>query len=181
MEKLIFLLGILGLLLTACKPDKSPPATSAALTLSSPAFAAGASIPVRYTCKGQDVSPALEWSEPPAGTQSFVLIMDDPDAPVGTWVHWVVYYIPAEVRSLEQGVANGKRFDDVALLFGRNSWGRAAYGGPCPPSGTHRYFFKLYALDNAPAFPENADKKAVEAAMDGHVLGYGELMGTFSK
>ncbi len=182
MPEYILLIAVLLLfLLPACTPQAAAPAPSDAFTLDSTAFTAGAAIPPQYTCKGEDISPPLAWDEPPQGTQSFVLIMDDPDAPLGTWVHWVVYYIPANVRSLEAALPNGKRYDDVALQFGRNSWGKSAYGGPCPPSGTHRYIFKLYALDNVPAFPENPDKQAVEKAIQGHILACGELMGTFSK
>ena len=118
--------------------DAQPADEDEAMTfeLSSPAFAQGDPIPEKYTCKGDDVSPPLTWSSPPAGTQSLALIMDDPDAPVGTWVHWVLFNIPAEQRILEEDAPG-------AISAGINSWKRAAYGGPCPPLGTHRYFFKL--------------------------------------
>jgi Raf kinase inhibitor-like YbhB/YbcL family protein len=200
----VSLFVLLSLLWTACTPVISTPesalpsfsptspvlATEPAITtpeptlspflLTSPAFAAGAVIPERYTCRGENVSPPLSWSNPPAGTQSLVLIMDDPDAPLGTWVHWVVYYIPANVRALEENIQNGHRYDDVALAFGKNSWGEAAYSGPCPPSGTHHYVFRLYALDIVPDLTEMAERKVVEAAVQGHVLGYSELIGIFS-
>ncbi len=166
---------------TACTPATATPESALpSFSLTSPAFAPGAVIPEDYTCRGANVSPPLAWSDPPAGTQSLVLIMEDPDAPLGTWVHWVVYYIPADVRTLEEGIQNGRRYDEVAILFGKNSWGEAAYGGPCPPSGTHHYVFRLYALDIVPNLPEKAEKKAVEAAMQGHILGYSELIGVFS-
>jgi hypothetical protein len=151
------------------------------LTLTSTAFTQGNPIPAKYTCSGENISPPLAWGDPPAGTQTFALIMDDPDAPAGTWVHWIVYYLPAGVRSLPEDFKNGTKFDDVAALFGKNSWGKTAYGGPCPPSGTHRYFFRLYALDNVPAFPKEPTQKQVLAAIEGHLLGYGELMGTYRK
>ncbi len=144
--------------------------------LTSPAFTQGQPIPAKFSCKGADVSPALNWGEPPAGTQSFALIMDDPDAPMGTWDHWVLFNIPPETRSLPEDFQ-----PQAPIAVGRNSWGRSDYGGPCPPSGTHRYFFKLYALDTTLSLSSNADKQAVLAAMQGHILAQAELMGTFSK
>ncbi len=145
-------------------------------TITSPAFMQGQSIPAKFSCKGADVSPALNWNEPPAGTRSFALIMDDPDAPMGTWDHWVLFNLPPETRSLSED------FQPAApIVSGKNSWGRNDYGGPCPPSGTHRYFFKLYALDAALDLSARADKQAVLAAMQGHILAQAELMGTFSK
>jgi len=144
--------------------------------LSSSAFIQSQAIPVKYTCDDQDVSPPLQWSEPPQGTQSFALICDDPDAPVGTWVHWVLFNIPAETRELpEQGLPPGGSVD------GKNSWGRTGYGGPCPPGGTHRYFFKLYALDTTLDLPAGVDKAKLLKAMEGHILGQADLMGTYSR
>ena len=105
---------------------------------------------------------------------------DDPDAPAGTWVHWIVFNLPAEVRDLPEDMPTGMKFGDVAATFGLNSWGRNAYGGPCPPSGTHRYFFKLYALDMTLSLNAEVKKGTVESAMDGHVLAQTELMGIFS-
>lgn len=137
-------------------------------------------IPEYHTCDGDDLSPPLDWSEPPQGTQSFALIMDDPDAPGGTWVHWVLYNIPAETRSLQENIAPDTQLPDGSM-HGINSFGRPGYGGPCPPSGTHRYFFKLYALDTTLSLDEEADKEAVLTAMDGHVLAEAELMGTYSR
>jgi len=145
--------------------------------LTSSAFARGEAIPAAYTCDGLDKSPPLSWTEPPAGTQSFALIVTDPDAPTGTWVHWVDYNIPAEVRSLSEGVV-----DDAGLsggVHGKNSWGRSNYGGPCPPSGTHRYFFKLYALDTLLSVEGDATQRRLLAAMQGHILAETELMGTY--
>jgi Raf kinase inhibitor-like YbhB/YbcL family protein len=150
------------------------------LSLSSTAFAAGQAIPAKYACTGRDVSPPLAWGSAPAATQSFALIVDDPDAPIGTWVHWVVFNIPAGTQELSEGIAAGAQLPKGGLQ-GRNSSGKSGYDGPCPPSGTHRYFFKLYALDTTLALPSSADKAQLLNAMQGHILAQGELMGTFSK
>jgi Raf kinase inhibitor-like YbhB/YbcL family protein len=145
------------------------------LTLTSDAFANGQSIPAKYSCVGKNISPALAWNEPPAGTQSFALIVDDPDAPMGTWVHWVLLNIPVDTRSLQENM------DANAMSIGKNSSGNMRYDGPCPPSGTHRYFFKLYALDSTLSLSPGATKEQLLTAMKGHILAQGELMGTFSK
>ena len=145
------------------------------LTLTSDAFANGQSIPAKYSCVGKNISPALAWNEPPAGTQSFALIVDDPDAPMGTWVHWVLFNLPANVRSLQENT------DASGIAVGKNSSGNMRYDGPCPPSGTHRYFFKLYALDSALSLSPGVTKEQVINAMQGHILAQSELMGTFSK
>ena len=146
--------------------------------ITSPAFINGASIPSDFSCDGRDVSPALTWTEPPAGTQSFAIIMDDPDAPIGTWVHWVIFNIPASTRNLTEGTATDPQLSDGSVQ-GKTSAGSSGYHGPCPPSGTHRYFFKLYALDTALSLSAKADKKELLAAMEGHILANAELMGTF--
>ena len=152
------------------------------LEMKSDAFVNGQSIPAKYSCMGKNVSPALTWNDPPAGTQSFALIADDPDAPVGTWVHWVLFNIPADERSLSEDLpVTGKNVDPNAIYFGRNSAGNTRYDGPCPPSGTHRYFFKLYALDSLVSLLPGATKEELLKAMQGHILAQGELMGTFSK
>jgi hypothetical protein len=154
------------------------------LTLTSPAFAPGGEIPARFTCEGDDVSPALEWSGVPAGAASLALIVDDPDAPDPksprmTWVHWVLYNIPATASGLPQGIAPADL--PAGTLQGLNDWKRTGWGGPCPPVGRHRYFFKLYALDAVlPDFHQPAKAK-LEAAMDGHVLAKAELIGTYEK
>lgn len=145
------------------------------LTLTSDAFANGQSIPAKYSCVGKNISPALAWKESPAGTQSFALIVDDPDAPMGTWVHWVLFNIPAGTQTLQENS------DTRAISTGKNSSGNTRYDGPCPPSGTHRYFFKLYALDSSLSLSPGATKEQVLKAMEGHILAQGELMGTFSK
>ena len=145
--------------------------------LISTAFEQGEPIPAQYSCDGEDISPSLAWGDPPAGAQSLVLIMDDPDAPGGTWDHWIVFNIPVDIRELPEAMSAG----DMAVTFGKNSWGRSDYGGPCPPGGTHRYFFKLYALNTTLSLDENANKGHVLAGMEGHILAETELMGTFSR
>jgi Raf kinase inhibitor-like YbhB/YbcL family protein len=149
-----------------------------AFEITSPAFAHGGAIPSDFSCDGRDISPALIWTEPPAGTQSFALIMDDPDAPMGTWVHWVLYNIPASTRNLTEGTPTDPKLSDGSLQ-GKTSAGSTGYHGPCPPSGTHHYFFKLYALDTMLSLSAKADKKELLAAMEGHILANVELMGTF--
>jgi Raf kinase inhibitor-like YbhB/YbcL family protein len=145
------------------------------LTVTSSAFAEGAAIPVKYTCDGSDASPPLVIGAVPAGTRSLAMIMDDPDAPVGTWVHWVAWNIPPQIREIpENGLPSG-------TMQGLNSWKRNDYGGPCPPSGTHRYFFKLYALDSLLTLTPASTKADLEHAMQGHVLASGQLMGTYKR
>ena len=151
-----------------------------AFELTSTAFGQGEPIPRRYTCDGEDISPPLQWSDPPQGTQSFALIADDPDAPMGTWVHWVLYNIPAQARGLPEAVSSDAELPDGSR-HGQNSWRRLGYGGPCPPSGTHRYFFKLYALDAQLDLAAGANKKQLLRAMEGHVLAQAELMGTYTR
>ncbi len=147
------------------------------IEVSSSAFEEGSAIPARYTCDGQDISPDLAWKNIPEGTQSLALIMDDPDAPGGTWVHWVVVDMPADLTGLPEdvGVKPGGGID------GNNSWRRTGYGGPCPPRGTHRYFFKLYALDSFLELDPGVTRYQVEKAMEGHILGMGQLMGTYRR
>lgn len=153
----------------------------ATLDLTSQAFASQEAIPERLTCDGEDISPPLSWSAPPDGSQSFVLIMDDPDAPMGTWVHWVLFNIPADRRALPENIPAEDQLSDGSL-HGSNSWRRSDYGGPCPPSGsTHRYVFKLYALGTKLDLGASATKQQVLDAMDGHVMAYGELVGTYSR
>ena len=151
------------------------------LELKSPDFTAGGTIPKHFTCESADVSPALKWNGPPARTQSFVLIADDPDAPVGTWVHWVIFNLPANLRALPQNCPKIEESPDGSRQ-GRNDFGKIGYGGPCPPPGKpHRYFFKLYALDTELNLMPGATKKAVEAAMQGHILAQAEYIGRFSR
>jgi hypothetical protein len=138
-------------------------------------------IPAKYTCEGEDISPDLAWGELPEGTMELALICDDPDAPVGTWVHWVAYGIPADTSSFVEAFPTDEQ-TEAGILQGENSWGRIGYGGPCPPKGKpHRYFFKLYALHKELGLKPRVDKKTLEKAMEGHIIGYGELMGTYAR
>lgn len=144
------------------------------LSIASGAFANNGSIPPLFTCDGADRSPRLEISGVPAGAKSLTLIMDDPDAPVGVWDHWVVFNISPETRVIEEGT-------EPKGVAGNNSWGRGGYGGPCPPSGMHRYFFKLYALDTLLSLSAGASKIEVERAMEGHILARTELVGLYQR
>lgn len=150
------------------------------LSISSAAFASGQSIPAKYSCIGRNISPDLAWTNAPAAAKSFALIVDDPDAPAGTWVHWVLFNIPVSTNRLAEAVAPGAQLADGSLQ-GKNSSGNLGYDGPCPPSGTHRYFFKLYALDTVLNLSSGAGKEQLLKAMQGHILAQGELMGTFSR
>jgi Raf kinase inhibitor-like YbhB/YbcL family protein len=154
------------------------------LTLSSPAIRAGGAIPGKYTCDDADISPPLKWSGVPDRTRSFALIVDDPDAPdpakpQRTYVHWVLYNLPADARELPEGVT--PRDLPPGTREGTNDWGRTGYGGPCPPIGRHRYFFKLYALDTVLADLGKSTKADLEAAMRDHVLARAELVGTYER
>ena len=148
--------------------------------LTSSVFAPGEPIPPKYTCDGEDISPPLQWSDPPPGTQSFALISDDPDAPVGTWIHWVLYDLPAEARALSEALPPDADLPDGSR-HGKNSWRRLGYGGPCPPGGTHRYFFKLYALDTVLGLDAGASNKQLLQAVEGHVLAQTQVMGVYSR
>ncbi len=154
------------------------------LVLKSAAFTEGGVIPLKYTCEGDDIAPPLEWQGVPEKTQSLVLIVDDPDAPDPeaprmTWVHWVVYNLPADVRGLPEGATVD--ILPVGTLQGVNDWHKQAYGGPCPPIGRHRYFHKLYALDTVLEDMQVPTKAQVEAAMQGHIIAQTELVGTYKK
>jgi Raf kinase inhibitor-like YbhB/YbcL family protein len=148
--------------------------------LSSPAFTEGDPIPEKYSCDGEDISPPLQWTDPPEGTLSFALISDDPDAPVGTWVHWVLYNLPAETRSIPEAFPSDAEFPD-GTKSGKNSWKSLGYGGPCPPSGTHRYFFTLFALDTLLDMASGAIKDQLLQAMEEHILAEIDLMGTYTR
>ncbi|MDH3211421.1 MAG: YbhB/YbcL family Raf kinase inhibitor-like protein [Myxococcales bacterium] len=152
--------------------------------IESPNFAHRAEIPTRFTCEGEDVSPELRWSQPPAGTRSFALIVDDPDAPDPkapkmTWVHWVLYNVSAEARGIREAVTEDGLPEGT--LQGRNDWKRTGYGGPCPPIGRHRYFHKLYALDARLPDLNEPSAADLEKAMEGHVLARVEIVGTYEK
>lgn len=151
-----------------------------AFELKSSAFGNGSSIPSKYTCDGQDTSPPLSWNDAPSGTKSFALIADDPDAPMGTWVHWVVWNVPASASGLGEALDKKAALSD-GTKQGVSDFKRPGYGGPCPPSGTHRYMFKLYALDTVLDLEQSATKAKLESAMKGHVLGQATLMGTYAR
>lgn len=144
------------------------------MKLISSAFENGGRIPSKYSCDGENISPELKISDVPEDTKSLVLIMDDPDAPVGTWDHWVVFNISSSVGEIKEG-------EEPVGVKGKNSWGKTGYGGPCPPDREHRYFFKLYALDIELDLSEGATKKEVEDVMEGHVLEKVELMGRYER
>jgi hypothetical protein len=150
------------------------------MELTSSAFSEGRMIPGKYTCDGSDVSPPLNWKAAPTGTKSYVLICDDPDAPVGTWVHWVYYDIPAETESLPENVATDEQPAHGGTQ-GINDFRKIGYGGPCPPGGTHRYYFKLFALDTLLDLSSGATKKQVLKAMENHIIGQAQLMGKYRR
>jgi Raf kinase inhibitor-like YbhB/YbcL family protein len=151
------------------------------LVLKSSAFTQGAEIPKKYTCLTEDVSPALEWSGAPARTVSFALVMDDPDAPNGTWVHWVMWNLPASAHELHEAVARRDLLDD-GTHQGRNSFGKIGYNGPCPPRGKrHRYFFRLYALDEKLDLAPGSSNLVLQQAIEGHVIVEADYMGTYQR
>lgn len=147
--------------------------------LSSPSFSDSQAIPEAHACTGKNISPALQWKNAPPATQSFVLIVEDPDAPIGSWTHWVVYNIPPMLSSLPAGLPKADQLVNGEIQ-GRNDFQSLGYGGPCPPSGTHRYYFRLYALDYAPALGKGLRKMEILRVIKGHVLGEAVLMGTYS-
>lgn len=151
-----------------------------AISFYSPSFENAGIIPSKHTCDGSDVSPRLIWSNLPVGTKSIALICDDPDAPVGTWVHWVVYNIPPKVTELPENQPRTEKLPNGAFQ-GKNSWGKIGYGGPCPPSGIHRYFFKLFALDILLNLKPGATKEELLKEMQGHILGHAEFYGKYSR
>lgn len=154
-------------------------ATAQALTVASSAFETGAAIPPEYSCDGADHSPALSWGGAPPGTKSFAIIVDDPDAPAGTWVHWVVYDLPADAMQSPAGAPKVEKLPNAAKQ-GMNDFRKVGYNGPCPPPGKrHRYFFTLYALDKVTRLPPRATKAELLRAIEGHVLTQAQLVGTY--
>ena len=152
-----------------------------AFTVQSADFANGADIPKQFTCSAEDRSPALEWKDAPAGTRTFALIVDDPDAPVGTWVHWVIFNIPGGAHGLAGGFEKKDQLAD-GTRQGQNDFEKIGYNGPCPPPGKpHRYFFKLYALSGELSLRTGATKRDLEHAMEGHILGQAEWMGRYRR
>lgn len=147
----------------------------------SSAFGSGAEIPKKFTCEGPDLSPALEWSGAPQGTAGFALIADDPDAPAGTWVHWVIWNLPANANSLPEGIPRSEQLNTGARQ-GKNDFRKVGYNGPCPPAGKpHRYFFRLYALDRNVELSAGSSRSDLDAAIKGHILAQTEYMGTFRR
>jgi len=173
----------------AALPDVNPAAPKIRLT--SAAFTEGAMIPREFTCDGADRSPPLEWLGVPQAARSLVLICDDPDAPVGTWSHWVLYDLSPSITSLDQGVATDLvatvepktvvKQPGLTVSQGKNDFGKIGYGGPCPPRGVHRYFFRLYALDQQTELAPGATRTAVFKAIAGHILAEGHLMGKYAR
>ena len=150
------------------------------LEITSSVFSEGEMIPTRYTCDGPDVSPDLSWSGVPETAVSLALICDDPDAPMGTWVHWVLFNIPADADGLPAEVPSDAILENGAR-HGKNDFGKLGYGGPCPPGGTHRYFFKFYALDTQVELDSGSTKAELLEAMEGHILAEAQLMGIYSR
>jgi Raf kinase inhibitor-like YbhB/YbcL family protein len=161
--------------------DNQAGGRNVAFSISSSDFQNGGDIPKKFTCEGADVSPELSWTDPPAGTQSFALIADDPDAPAGTWTHWVVYDLPSGTHTLAENVPKVDQLPNGGMQ-GRNDFRKIGYGGPCPPPGkAHRYFFKLYALGSKLNLKPGASRQEVEQAMQSHTLGNAELMGKYKR
>ncbi len=150
------------------------------IKVKSTAFEEGGMIPKQYTCDGMDISPPLAWTSVPEGTKSIALICDDPDAPMGTWVHWVLFNLPPDTKELPENVPPQKRLGNGAI-HGINDFRKIGYGGPCPPSGTHRYYFKVYALDTEINLKAGITKRKLLKAMKKHILAEGQLMGKYSK
>jgi len=186
MLKKVAVLAVVSLLLCcSCKDGEQADSGAVGdqkmdIKVTSTAFEQGGLIPPKYTCDGADVSPPLQWDAVPEGTKSIALISDDPDAPMGTWVHWVMFNLPAETKELAENIPPDKTLPSGARQ-GTTDFGRIGYGGPCPPSGTHRYFFKIYALDTEIDLPAGADKPQLLKAMEGHIIGQGQLVGKYKR
>ena len=179
---LLFAIALSGCLPTArCADNNNNPPKTMNIQITSTAFSEGQPIPAKYTCQGSDISPPLKWTNAPANTKSFALIADDPDAPVGTWVHWVLYDLPATATGLAENTPKSAQLPGGARQGNNDSPG-IGYEGPCPPPGKpHRYFFKLYALDTALDLKPGLTKKDLLKAMEGHILAEGQLMGTYQR
>lgn len=162
----------------ASSSTQPPPGS---FTISSPSFSNGGDIAKKFTCDGADVSPQLIWTDPPAGTKSFALLTDDPDAPMGNWNHWAAWNLPSTLRGLPEGVPKDARLPDGSVQ-GKNQFPKTGYNGPCPPRGKpHRYYFKLFALDTTLDLKPGAGKKELESAMKGHILAQAEWMGRYHR
>lgn len=150
------------------------------ITIFAESFRNGETIPAEYTCEGENVSPSISWSGIPEGTKSIALIMDDPDAPRGTFIHWVLYNIPANINKLPRSIQGAEILKDGSR-HGTTDFGRVGYGGPCPPYGVHRYYFRIYAIDIILSLGPGVHRTEVDKAMKGHILGKGELMGRYER
>ena len=185
-KRIVFTITVLVIAIIGCKKRIEPEIRSGersremTISVRSPAFQEGGMIPSKYTCDGQDLSPPLMWEGVPEATKSIALISDDPDAPMGTWVHWVMWNIPPNVRELAENVPPERELPNGSRQ-GITDFGRPGYGGPCPPSGTHRYYFKIYALDTMLDLPSSTRKVDLVKAMKGHILAEGQLMGKYKR
>jgi Raf kinase inhibitor-like YbhB/YbcL family protein len=172
--------GCAGRQQQAAQPTSTPKEDKAEIKMTSVAFKEGQSIPAPYTCDGVNISPPLEWSGVPKTSMTVAIIVDDPDAPAGTWVHWVLYNLPADNIGVVENVPVSESLK-AGGSQGKNDFGKFGYGGPCPPSGTHRYFFKIYALDGELPLKPGATKAEVMKAMEGHIVLQGQLIGTYRR
>lgn len=184
MRKVIYALMAMSLVLLCCCKKQTDLQTEGGkemdIKVSSSVFEEGGMIPAKYTCDGDNVSPPLQWEGVPEGAKSVALICDDPDAPMGDWVHWVMFNIPADVNRLEENIVADEVLSNGAVQ-GTTDFGSVGYGGPCPPSGTHRYYFKIYALDTMLDLTSRAGKAKLLDAMEGHILDQGQLMGKYKR
>jgi hypothetical protein len=180
----LFCLCLIGLVTGGCRPSAATlpeGEQTMSIQITSAAFREGSAIPQKYTCDSEDISPPLAWNGLPPNTKSLALIVDDPDAPVGTWVHWLLYDMPAELAGLQEGLSKTSTVQGIGAQ-GTNDFRKIGYGGPCPPKGKpHRYFFRLYALDTPLNLKPEATRRELEKAMQGHILAQGQLMGTYSR
>lgn len=177
---IIFIVVLFNLSLEAQTNDEKEGDVKMEITITSPVFENGSFIPKKFTCDDVDISPPLEWVGVPDWVKSLALICDDPDAPLGIWVHWVIYNIPPSINELPENTPKNKVLENGALQ-GTNDFHKIGYGGPCPPGGTHRYFFKIYALDTELDLDSGATKETLLNSMKGHVLAEGELVGKYSR
>jgi Raf kinase inhibitor-like YbhB/YbcL family protein len=179
--KTILFIALASSVLVAFVSESKKEGGQMTIQIASSAFTEGQTIPKKHTCEGADVSPPLEWTGVPGGAKSLALICDDPDAPMGTWVHWVLFNLPPDATALDENVPKKTNLENGARQ-GTSDFRRPGYGGPCPPPGKpHRYFFKIYALDTMLDLKAGAPKRDLEKAMQGHVLAQGQLMGTYKR